>query len=123
MAHAILDAGADCIVGTHPHVVQGIESYGGKPIFYSLGNFVFGGNLHPTDYDGLAARLTLHFTHGQCDGVRAALIPLMTSGAQDGDTDFCPVPAMGADKARILRRIQADSELTVGDTLTFDRKD
>lgn len=123
MAHAILDAGADCIVGTHPHVVQGIESYGGKPIFYSLGNFVFGGNLHPTDYDGLSARLTLHFTHGQCDGVKATLIPLMTSGAQDGDTDFCPVPAMGADKARILNRIQADSELTVGDTLTFDRKD
>ncbi|MBQ7520070.1 MAG: CapA family protein, partial [Clostridia bacterium] len=123
MAHAILDAGADCIVGTHPHVVQGIENYGGKPIFYSLGNFVFGGNLHPTDYDGLAVRLTLHFSHGQCDGVKAALIPLMTSGVQDGSTDFCPVPAMGQDKARILNRIQDDSDLTIRETLVFDDKD
>ena len=123
MAHAILDAGADCIVGTHPHVVQGIENYGGKPIFYSLGNFVFGGNLHPTDYDGLAVRLTLHFSHGQCDGVKAALIPLMTSGVQDGSTDFCPVPAMGQDKARILNRIQDDSDLAIRETLVFDDKD
>ena len=123
MAHAILDAGADCIVGTHPHVVQGIESYGGKPIFYSLGNFVFGGNLQPTDYDGLAVRLTLHFAHGVCDGVQAALIPLMTSGVQDGTTDFCPVPAMGQDKARILSRIQDDSALTITEVLTFDRKE
>lgn len=39
MAHAILDHGADIILGTHPHVIQGYELYQGKPIFYSLGNF------------------------------------------------------------------------------------
>ncbi len=38
---AIVDAGADCVIGHHPHVPQGIESRRGKPIFYSLGNFVF----------------------------------------------------------------------------------
>jgi poly-gamma-glutamate capsule biosynthesis protein CapA/YwtB (metallophosphatase superfamily) len=43
-AHAIIDAGADAIIGHHPHVLQGIEIYRGKPIAYSLGNFVFGGN-------------------------------------------------------------------------------
>ena len=119
MAHAILDAGADCIVGTHPHVVQGIESYGGKPIFYSLGNFVFGGNLSPTDYDGLAVQLTLHFDHGGCDGVQARLLPLMTSGVQDGTTDFCPVLAEGADAERILARIQADSALHIADEMVL----
>ena len=35
------DAGADVVVGAHPHVVQGIEMYNGKPIFYSLGDFIF----------------------------------------------------------------------------------
>ena len=38
---ALVDAGADCVVGHHPHVPQGIESWRGRPIFYSLGNFVF----------------------------------------------------------------------------------
>lgn len=38
----LIDAGADIIMGHHPHVLQGIEIYKGKPIFYSLGNFVFG---------------------------------------------------------------------------------
>lgn len=41
MAHKIIDAGADVIMGHHPHVVQGIEMYKEKPIFYSLGNFIF----------------------------------------------------------------------------------
>lgn len=38
----LIDAGADIIMGHHPHVLQGVEIYKGKPIFYSLGNFVFG---------------------------------------------------------------------------------
>lgn len=40
-AHAFIDAGADLIIGSHPHVVQPLEIYQGKIIFYSLGNFVF----------------------------------------------------------------------------------
>jgi poly-gamma-glutamate synthesis protein (capsule biosynthesis protein) len=43
LAHLMIDAGADVIVGGHPHVTQNIEVYKGKPIFYSLGNFVFNG--------------------------------------------------------------------------------
>jgi AmmeMemoRadiSam system protein B len=41
LAHKLIDAGADFIIGHHPHVVGGIEIYKNKPIFYSLGNFVF----------------------------------------------------------------------------------
>ena len=40
-AHKLIDAGADVIIGHHPHVVQPIEIYNGKYIFYSLGNFIF----------------------------------------------------------------------------------
>jgi poly-gamma-glutamate synthesis protein (capsule biosynthesis protein) len=39
----MLDAGADMIVGAHPHVTQGAEIHDGKPIIYSLGNFLFNG--------------------------------------------------------------------------------
>ena len=45
--HELIDAGADVIVGSHPHVLQPMEVYRGKPILYSLGNFCFGGNTHP----------------------------------------------------------------------------
>ena len=43
LARLMIDAGADAVVGTHPHVVQDIELYQGKPIVYSLGNFIFDG--------------------------------------------------------------------------------
>jgi len=43
-AHKTIDYGADLIIGHHPHVLQGVESYKGKYIAYSLGNFIFGGN-------------------------------------------------------------------------------
>lgn len=41
LAHKMIDAGADLILGSHPHVVEGIEEYKGKLVFYSLGNFIF----------------------------------------------------------------------------------
>ncbi|MDD3253557.1 MAG: CapA family protein [Lachnospiraceae bacterium] len=43
-----IDAGADLVIGSHPHVLQGIEYYKGKPIVYSLGNFVFGSTIPKT---------------------------------------------------------------------------
>jgi poly-gamma-glutamate capsule biosynthesis protein CapA/YwtB (metallophosphatase superfamily) len=57
-AKAILDAGADIVLGHHPHVPRGVEVYDGKPIFYSLGNLIFG---HGHDYwvDNYLARMTL----------------------------------------------------------------
>ena len=48
ISHELIDNGADVVIGAHPHVVQGIEMYNGKPIFYSLGDFIFdisGGDL------------------------------------------------------------------------------
>jgi AmmeMemoRadiSam system protein B len=41
LAHQLIDAGADIVIGHHPHVVEGMEVYKDKPIFYSLGNFIF----------------------------------------------------------------------------------
>lgn len=49
LAHAAIDSGAAAVLGSHPHVLQGIEVYQGAPIAYSLGNFVFGGNWNPGD--------------------------------------------------------------------------
>jgi poly-gamma-glutamate synthesis protein (capsule biosynthesis protein) len=43
LARLMIDAGADAVIGGHPHQLQDTEQYKGKPIFYSLGNFVFEG--------------------------------------------------------------------------------
>ncbi|HEX3021655.1 MAG TPA: CapA family protein [Lachnospiraceae bacterium] len=48
MAKQYIDAGADIVIGSHPHVLQGIEFYKGKPIIYSLGNFIFGDRIDQT---------------------------------------------------------------------------
>lgn len=48
LAKKYIDAGADIIIGAHPHVLQGIEYYNGKPIVYSLGNFIFGNQIPKT---------------------------------------------------------------------------
>ena len=48
LAHRLVDAGADLVVGAHPHVLQGIEYYKGVLIAYSLGNFVFGSSIPST---------------------------------------------------------------------------
>ena len=54
LAHALVDAGADVIIGHHPHVIQPLEIYKEKVIFYSLGNFVSSQNI-PATKNGLAA--------------------------------------------------------------------
>jgi poly-gamma-glutamate capsule biosynthesis protein CapA/YwtB (metallophosphatase superfamily) len=58
LAHRLIDAGADAIVGGHPHVIQPLEWYKERPILYSLGNFVF--DYFPKDppvWRGWVARL------------------------------------------------------------------
>lgn len=64
IAHRLVDAGADLVVGAHPHVLQGLEYYQGVPIAYSLGNFVFGSSIPSTallqaDVDDEGIRLRL----------------------------------------------------------------
>ena len=55
----MIDAGADLVVGGHPHVTQGAEYYRGKLIVYSLGNFVFDGFDYPAARSGWLLRLTV----------------------------------------------------------------
>ncbi|MEP7162667.1 MAG: CapA family protein [Candidatus Moraniibacteriota bacterium] len=58
LAHDFIDAGADIVIGTHPHVVQTTEEYKGKKIYYSLGNFIFDQYFRPETQSGLLVRAT-----------------------------------------------------------------
>lgn len=59
LAKALIDAGADLIVGSHPHVVQDVGEYRGRPIFYSLGNFVFDNFADPECYKSCVLRVEM----------------------------------------------------------------
>lgn len=59
LAHLIIDAGADLIIGGHPHVIQNIEEYKNKLIFYSLGNFIFDQYFSKETQQGLMISLEL----------------------------------------------------------------
>jgi AmmeMemoRadiSam system protein B len=60
LAHQIIDAGADLIIGSHPHVVQEIEEYKGKLIFYSLGNFIFDQYFSDKTQESLAVGVEIY---------------------------------------------------------------
>ncbi len=57
LARVMIDAGADAVIGGHPHQLQDTENYKGKPIFYSLGNFVFEGFSDQVNNTGWVVRL------------------------------------------------------------------
>lgn len=59
LAHLMIDSGADLVMGAHPHVVEEIELYNGKFIFYSLGNFIFDQYFSKETQEGLAVGLEL----------------------------------------------------------------
>lgn len=77
LAYALIDAGADAVIGHHPHVVQEMEVYNGAPIFYSLGNFVFDQYFSEPTQQGLAAGLV--FTPQE---TRAYVFPLESTRSQ-----------------------------------------
>ena len=110
MARACVRAGADLVVGHHPHVVQGIDWIEGVPVIYSLGNLVFGGTLKLQTYDAALAQVFFDFGEEDKAGIRINIIPIMTS-SQAGQkiNDFCPVPAEGNDRRRIMELIQKDT--------------
>lgn len=86
LSRALIDAGASAVIGAHPHVVQGAEMYRGKPIVYSLGNFVFDLLDQPENAIGWQVRLVID---------RAGVVSFSTTAVRidDEGTPF-PAPAV-----------------------------
>lgn len=77
IAHAFIDAGADVVIGSHPHVIEPLEIYRNKAIFYSLGNFVFDQDFSLDTKRGMTLRITFDDSH-----VSYSLVPITMSHAQ-----------------------------------------
>ena len=110
LGHKLIDAGADLVIGHHPHVLQGVEEYNGKIICYSLGNFSFGGNRNPAEKNTIAYQQTFTFVDGvlQAD-IDAKIYPSRISGHNDHN-DFQPMIAQGDLAASIISKMNAYSE-------------
>ncbi|MBC8079899.1 MAG: CapA family protein [Gorillibacterium sp.] len=78
LAKRYIDAGADLIVASHPHVLQGFESYKGKWIAYSLGNFIFTTNNIPKTWDSMILEASCT-KDGDC---ALNAVPVLTKAAQ-----------------------------------------
>ena len=98
IAHTAINAGASMVFGHHPHVLQGIEIYKGKPICYSLGNFMFL-SKEKQCYDTMIVRVVVE----KDNIISFEIIPIRIA-------DAYVRPAQGEDKKRILETLQTLSQ-------------
>ncbi|WP_256711190.1 CapA family protein [Paenibacillus sp. FSL H7-0331] len=114
LAHKYIDQGADLVVASHPHVLQGFEQYNGKWIAYSLGNFIFTTNAEPMTWETMVL-------DAECTKDRKCnlqMLPVLTKGAQ-------PVRMPEAEGLKLFERMSRisfnavvanDGKITAGPT-------
>ncbi len=105
LAHRFVDAGADLVIGSHPHVLQGFESYKGKWIAYSLGNFVFSSTTVRSSETGI-----LNAECRKDGGCELSFNPMFATNSQ-------PAPMEDAEGKALLARL---SSLSIGASVEED---
>lgn len=95
LSHAFIDAGADLVIGGHPHVMQGIEQYKGKWVVYSTGNFIFTKSNDPKTWE-TAVFSAKCSKSGDC---QLKLTPYLTEIGQ-------PVPMDEKNGTKLLKEIE-----------------
>ena len=124
---AVEEWGADLVVMHHPHVVQGIDLINGRYVFYSLGNFCFGGNMFINNLtkkplirtlETMAVQMELRFSDdGKYLGQQGRIYPcyMSSSAEKAGDpNDFQPKFVSGDQALGVIERIQADTNFDLG---------
>ncbi|HHM01544.1 MAG TPA: CapA family protein [Caldithrix abyssi] len=102
LAHQVIEAGADLIIGHHPHVLQGVELYKGKAVFYSLGNFIFGGNSRTHEFSAVA-RVEISRRDGEVS-IKPFLMPVEIDHWQ-------PAPADSLGAAAVIDSVKKYSKI------------
>ena len=104
LARFAIDNGADAVIGSHPHVIQSMESYKGKLIAYSMGNFCFGGNSNPPDKRTFILQLKANMEDDKLINFEYKVLPAMVSSRSDRN-DYIPTLATGENKTNILKTL------------------
>lgn len=117
LGYAIVDAGADLVIGGHSHVYGEIEQYQGKYIIYSLGNFCFGGNKKPTDPQCIIFQQRfMLWPDGSVEDAGINLIPAQVSTSTKSN-DYQPIFLEGDEGAGLLAKVAKVSNLTEESTI------
>ncbi len=118
-AHAMIDAGVDIVYGHHSHVLQPIEEYQGGYIFYSLGNFSFGGNHYPRDLDTAILQVDIFKNEGEEAALATYQIIPCSLSSIPVQNNFQPTPydPESEEYARVLSKLDGTYK---GANLTVD---
>ena len=115
LAQACIDAGADLIYGTHPHVLGPIVEYNSGIIMYSVGNWSFGGNTQPTDQDTAIIQVTIKrdldgsITTEGYDAIPCCVSSNMSGGVGYNDYKPTPYPEDNEGCKRVLSKLDMNS--------------
>lgn len=104
-AYEIIDAGADLIVGHHPHVLQGIEKYRGKYIAYSIGNFAFGGHGAANHPQTIILRARIGRESGGLTVTGISAVPCLTTSSGSKTNNYQPCLCFGEDGRYIINQL------------------
>lgn len=107
LAHDAIDAGANLFWGSHPHVLQPVERYHDGVICYSLGNFSFGGNTAPDDFDtALIQQTVLRYPDGTIVLGDTTAIPASVSSKEKvNNYQPTPYPANSPEYDRVMKKL------------------
>lgn len=116
-ARELVDAGADLIIGHHPHVLQGIEKYHGVYIAYSIGNFAFGGNSKANRPETLILRAAFDTDGGEVGECHISAVPCYTTSSGSNINDYKPSLQYGNKGQAVIdmvleRSAQLENEIT-----------
>lgn len=119
MVNWLYKYGADMVIGHHTHTLQGMKTDNGRTIFWSLGNFSFGGNPYlnyknparnkVVNLDTAVVQITFSFDENNVYlGHQINLIPCFVTGGKDYN-NYQPIPVTGEKADRVIKTIQDDS--------------
>ncbi|MGG3570962.1 CapA family protein [Bacillus gobiensis] len=118
---AIIDAGADIIMGSHPHRLESVELYDGKYIVYSMGDFAFGAD--PTLLSRMTSMFRLHFAkeNGEVVMKRMTIVPtLENSDGSTTENNYQPLPVFGKEAEKIVNELVRISTTVENGVTSYD---
>ncbi len=122
-AHRLIDAGADLIVGHHPHVMQGIEIYKERYVAYSLGNFSFGGNMTVNSPETYILRALIGTDeNGAATVTGISVVPCLTTSTGTKANNYQPKLCFGNEGDEVYSALLERSKAVDGMT-AIDRPD